>query len=112
MQMVWIVIQMFFNFLAILVSIGLGQPWIYLAVPFFVVIYYLAQLYYRRSSIEIQRLEATTRAPLFSYFSETLNGISTIRAYRVENEFLERQKEKLEYHNRYALIVLNNIPWV
>ena len=80
----------------------LGQYWFYLAIPVFVTIYYFAQMYYRRSSIEIQRLEAVTRAPLFSYFSETLNGIASIRAYQKEADFSEHNIAKLDYHNRFA----------
>ena len=30
---------------------------------------------------ELQRLDKVTLSPIFSHFSETLNGLQTIRAY-------------------------------
>ena len=40
----------------------------------------LAQRYYRASYIEMQRIDATTRSPIYAHFSETLNGVSTAAA--------------------------------
>jgi hypothetical protein len=48
-----------------------------------VVIYYLISSFYRRTSVELQRLEALSRSPLLSHFSETLAGRASIRAYAV-----------------------------
>lgn len=39
------------------------------------------QEYYRRTSVDLRRLEALARSPLYSHFSETLEGVSTLRAY-------------------------------
>ncbi|CAG2252267.1 ABCC9 [Mytilus edulis] len=51
------------------------------AIPLFI-LYYLIQLFFRASARELQRLDNTTKSPIFSHFSETLNGLQTIRAYR------------------------------
>ncbi|VDI08555.1 Hypothetical predicted protein [Mytilus galloprovincialis] len=50
------------------------------AIPLFI-LYYLIQLFFRASARELQRLDNTTKSPIFSHFSETLNGLQTIRAY-------------------------------
>lgn len=43
---------------------------------------------------ELTRLTGTTKAPLFSQFSETLNGVYTLRAYGAQERFV-----KTLYHN-------------
>lgn len=43
--------------------------------------------YYRRSNIELQRLDAVSRSPIYAHFSETLSGVETIRAYRMAEYF-------------------------
>ncbi|KAF8930951.1 hypothetical protein BGZ47_000301 [Haplosporangium gracile] len=43
--------------------------------------YYGLSLYYRSTSREVRRLDSTLRSKLYSYFSETLAGMGTLRAY-------------------------------
>lgn len=38
---------------------------------------------------EIVRLESITKSPVVSLFSETLNGVTTIRAFNKEDYFLK-----------------------
>ncbi|CAN8074321.1 unnamed protein product [Agarophyton chilense] len=39
------------------------------------------QEFYRKTSVDLRRLEALARSPLYSHFSETLDGVVTIRAF-------------------------------
>jgi len=56
----------------------LGSVWTLIAVPFAFLGYFLIQRYYRTASIELQRLESISRAPLFSHLSETLGTELTL----------------------------------
>ena len=51
---------------------------------------------YRGSARELKRLCSVTRSPVFSAFTEALNGVSTVRAYRVESRFNEKHLRRLE----------------
>ena len=54
------------------------------------VMYYALQLHYRRACVQLQRLDSTSRSPIQSYLSESLNGVSSIRAYEAQNRFIVR----------------------
>ncbi|KAJ3316940.1 hypothetical protein HDV06_002536, partial [Boothiomyces sp. JEL0866] len=47
---------------------------------------------YKPANIELKRLTSTGKSPLDSHISETLTGLATIRAYRVETSFISKQR--------------------
>ncbi|EEY62025.1 ATP-binding Cassette (ABC) Superfamily [Phytophthora infestans T30-4] len=57
--------------------------------------YYTSQRYFIKTSRELQRLDSISRSPIFALLSETLDGLSTIRAFGVETSFIG--------HNNYLL---------
>lgn len=58
--------------------------------------YYIAQRYYIKTSRELSRLESTSRSPIYALFSETLDGLSTIRAYGNERRLIEKNNRLLD----------------
>ncbi|ORZ35477.1 P-loop containing nucleoside triphosphate hydrolase protein [Catenaria anguillulae PL171] len=60
------------------------------------IVYYFVQLFYRRTSRELKRLEALSRSPLFAQYAETLSGTVTIRAYQSEDRFIQRNQELID----------------
>ena len=95
---------MFINTLGVTIStFGL----IIYATPFFavpllplLVMYYYIQLYYRRTSREIKRLDSIARSPLYAHFSETLSGLATIRAYKEQTRFVAGNDRLMDLNNR------------
>lgn len=75
------------SYFAILVVISLATPWFLVMLPPITVIYFLLQRFYIPGARELQRLEAVTRSPIYSGFSEAVNGLTTIRAYQREEHF-------------------------
>ncbi|KAJ7254410.1 hypothetical protein B0H12DRAFT_1115460 [Mycena haematopus] len=51
--------------------------------------YYMLSVGYLRSSRDLRRMEANTRSPIITGFSELLEGIVTVRAFGVEKRFLD-----------------------
>ena len=59
------------------------------------IIYAMSQRYFIKTSRELQRLDNISRSPVHALLSETLDGMTTIRAYAVEALFIQ--------HNNYLL---------
>ena len=66
--------------------------------------YYRVQGYFRSSNTEVQRLESISRTPIFASFSQTLSGISTIRAFG-QTEATNEQNERAYDANNVALVL-------
>eukprot|EP00457_Paulinella_chromatophora_P000127 gb/GEZN01000127.1/.p1 GENE.gb/GEZN01000127.1/~~gb/GEZN01000127.1/.p1 ORF type:complete len:795 (-),score=98.70 gb/GEZN01000127.1/:2430-4814(-) len=49
----------------------------------------MLQRYYSRSCTQLKRIESVTRSPVYNHFSETLLGLSTIRAFGISENFKE-----------------------
>jgi ABC-type multidrug transport system fused ATPase/permease subunit len=64
------------------------------------IIYFIIQKFYRASYIEMQRIDATTRSPIYAHFSETLTGVETLRAYGFEERFALSNEHKVDYNHR------------
>ena len=76
-------------FASIIVPI-VTNPWLlFLIVPLIVLVVYISK-YYLKASRELKRLESISRSPVFSHFSETLNGLDTIRTRDIQNNFVDQ----------------------
>lgn len=92
--------------------IAIVSPWFLLPFIPIMIVYYRTQKYYRHASREIKRLDAIARSPLFAHFSETLSGLSSIRAYREQERFITANQEKLDQNNRAYYIQLQSQRWL
>ncbi|KAI9355950.1 P-loop containing nucleoside triphosphate hydrolase protein [Zopfochytrium polystomum] len=55
-------------------------------------LYFFIMVFYRASRTELKRLDSTQRSPLYAHISETLAGLSSIRAFQAEKRFISRQR--------------------
>jgi ABC-type multidrug transport system fused ATPase/permease subunit len=60
-----------------------------ITMPFLMLIVWLIQGYYLRTSRQVRLLDIEAKSPLYSHITETVDGISTIRAYRWQTGFQE-----------------------
>uniref|UniRef100_A0A670HUY8 Multidrug resistance-associated protein 1-like n=1 Tax=Podarcis muralis TaxID=64176 RepID=A0A670HUY8_PODMU len=69
-------------------------------------LYFTVQRYYIASSRQIRRLSGATQTPIISHFSETLVGVSTIRAFGHQERFLNQNKDVV---NENMVCFYNNV---
>jgi len=73
--------------LSTLTIVSVSNPWFLGWLLPLSILYYLLQSHVKSANRDLKRLETVSRSPIFTHFSETLNGISTIRAYGAVKRF-------------------------
>jgi ABC-type multidrug transport system fused ATPase/permease subunit len=62
--------------------------------------YRFAQQYYIASSRELKRLDAVSRSPIYTHFSETIDGVTVVRSYGMEDTFVNTNRLRLDTNQR------------
>ncbi|PYI31455.1 putative multidrug resistance protein [Aspergillus indologenus CBS 114.80] len=82
-----------------LVQIGLitaGSSFMALSMPGLICLVYLLQNVYLRTSRQIRFLDLEAKSPLYTHFMETLEGLTTIRAFGWQEAFTARSNNLLD----------------
>ncbi|XP_033647176.1 ATP-binding cassette sub-family C member 8-like [Asterias rubens] len=78
----------------------------------FIFIYFLIMHYFLRTSRELQRLTNISKSPVYAHFSETLGGLSTIRAYKQQERFRTGLIQKIEKNNIMFMYLNTSNRWL
>ncbi|KAI1280795.1 ATP-binding cassette sub-family C member 3 [Halotydeus destructor] len=92
--------------------IGYATPYFLLLVVPTSLVYYYIQKFYIPTSRQLKRLESITRSPIFSHFSETLSGVSTIRAYKANQRFIDESDKRVDYNQMSVFSRLMANRWL
>ena len=87
-------------------------PWLILVIIPIVVVFVLVQLHYRKSSIDLQRLDAISRSPLQTTLSEVMDGAITIRVFEQQNKFTTKFFNYMDQNNIAMLTFIAAYRWV
>nr|XP_023396693.1 multidrug resistance-associated protein 1 isoform X3 [Loxodonta africana] len=107
------VIKMFmgslFSVVGACIIILLATPIAAVIIPPLGLIYFFVQRFYVASSRQLKRLESVSRSPVYSHFSETLLGVSVIRAFEEQERFIRQSDLKVDENQKayYPSIVAN-----
>ncbi|OMJ68057.1 hypothetical protein SteCoe_34601 [Stentor coeruleus] len=77
-------------------------PIVLLCIPLSLFLGYKIQQYYLGTSRELIRLESISKSPILQHFSETLSGLSTIRAFGYEKIFIKKYHELIDQSNAFG----------
>ncbi|KAG8710747.1 hypothetical protein FRC09_020949 [Ceratobasidium sp. 395] len=80
--------------------------WLGIMFPPLFVLYWYFSMYYRRTSIEVKRLDSILRSLLYAAFSEALTGLSTIRAYREQERFARVSERQIDVENKAYFVTI------
>ena len=67
---------------------------------------------YLTLSRELKRFESITRSPINQHFTETLTGVTTIRAFGDERRFMVQNMQNIDTNNRPFFFVWVNNRWM
>ncbi|CZT49492.1 related to multidrug resistance-associated protein [Rhynchosporium secalis] len=82
------------------------------SVPFILGVLYIVQRFYLRTSRQLRLLEIETKAPIFSHFIETLNGLVTIRAFGWTEAYLTKNLRLLDASQKPYYLLLCIQRWL
>lgn len=87
-------------------------PYFAIAVPFLAIIFVFFSDIYSGSSREIKRLEAVQRSVVYNNFNETLTGMATIKAYKAEQTFIDKNDYLLNRMNEAYFLLIATQRWL
>ncbi|KAG0232674.1 Canalicular multispecific organic anion transporter 2 [Actinomortierella wolfii] len=82
--------------LGTIIVIATATPIFLVVVPPLLIAYLFVQAYYMRSSRAMKRIDSVSKSPLYQHFSETLSGVSSIRALNASQRFIEENASKAD----------------
>jgi ATP-binding cassette, subfamily C (CFTR/MRP), member 1 len=110
--------QAFSQMLATVLNLLASYAYIATVFPIFLAVgvpvtflYYLLQRFYNRTSIELKRLDSISKSPIYAGFSETLGGLSTIRAYHKQLQFRNENMERIDVNQRAYFSTIASNRW-
>lgn len=94
----------------ILISVGSVYSLIFI-VPI-VLLYFLFQMFYISTSRQLKRIESTTRSPIYTHFSETVEGATSIRAFGADREFILQNNHLMDVNNSLYYLGFMTNRWL
>ncbi|XP_074269620.1 ABC transporter C family member 12-like isoform X1 [Silene latifolia] len=109
------------------VNIFLGQLWQLLsafvligivstislwAITPLMIFFHAAYLYYQSTSREVKRLDSISRSPVYAQFSEILNGLSSIQAYKAHDRMAYANGKFMDDNIRFTLANISSNRWL
>ncbi|CED85003.1 Multidrug resistance-associated protein/mitoxantrone resistance protein, ABC superfamily [Phaffia rhodozyma] len=91
-----VVVDFAFALLGAVALIGSIVPWFLVPATVLGYCYWRFSVDYIRCGRDLKRMEATAQSPIFSGFSETLEGVVTIRAFSSEKRFMENLQTQID----------------
>ncbi|KAJ3215679.1 hypothetical protein HDU67_000147 [Dinochytrium kinnereticum] len=93
-------------------SISIVIPQLLLAMIPVAFVYFKIGQFYLRASRSLKRIDSITRSPIFSHFSETINGAIVIRAFNDAHRFTEDAWQKFDSFNRSSYFSGISFLWL
>uniref|UniRef100_A0A8C4HM23 Multidrug resistance-associated protein 4 n=1 Tax=Dicentrarchus labrax TaxID=13489 RepID=A0A8C4HM23_DICLA len=104
-------IQVFLQILGVIAVSVSVIPWILIPVLPLLLFFLYLRRYFLQTSRDVKRLESTTRSPVFSHLSSSLQGLWTIRAFGAEERFQKTFDAHQDLHSGAWFLFLTTSRW-
>uniref|UniRef100_A0A9I9E0F0 ABC-type xenobiotic transporter n=1 Tax=Cucumis melo TaxID=3656 RepID=A0A9I9E0F0_CUCME len=107
-----ILLANFVGLLGIAVVLSYVQVFFLLLLLPFWYVYSKLQFFYRATARELRRLDSVSRSPIYSSFTETLDGSATIRAFKCEDFFFTRFTKHITLYQQTSYSEITASLWL
>lgn len=97
---------------SVLIVISISTPIFMVIILPLVIVYVCLIRVYIPSSRQLQRFGSSTKSPINLHFSETIQGISTIRAFQHENMFTDEFESRVQENLRFQYASVMATRWL
>ncbi|XP_072539979.1 ATP-binding cassette sub-family C member 4 isoform X2 [Salminus brasiliensis] len=104
-------IQVFLQIIGVIAVAASVIPWILIPVLPLLIVFLFLRRYFLQTSRDVKRLESTTRSPVFSHLSSSLQGLWTIRAFKAEERFQQTFDAHQDLHSEAWFLFLTTSRW-
>ncbi|CAM6031929.1 unnamed protein product, partial [Sphagnum compactum] len=101
------VVQIFLALAGIIIVVAIVNPYFLIPTIIIGIIFYLLRIFYLKTSTSLKRVEATNRSPIYSHLTASLNGLSTIRAFKAEQILVEEFDSHQDLHSSAFYLFLS-----
>nr|XP_006210591.1 canalicular multispecific organic anion transporter 1 isoform X1 [Vicugna pacos] len=102
----------FLGIISTLVMICLATPVFVVIIIPLGIIYVSVQIFYVATSRQLRRLDSVTRSPIYSHFSETVSGLSVIRAFEHQQRFLKHNEMSIDTNQKCVFSWITSNRWL
>ena len=93
------------------IIIGRANPWVLLILIPSIPLVLWIRTFYIRSSRQLKRLESVTRSPVYTLFSSSLDGFTSIRTFDIEKDFLNKFLERIDINSQSYFLLFSAARW-
>ena len=86
-------------------------PWFLVLLPIVFLLFYNLQENYRRTTRELKRFDSTSRSPIYTNFSSSLSGLSSIHAFSQFHTWTANHHAASDNNFRFGYLVLTASRW-
>ncbi|XP_078483709.1 ATP-binding cassette sub-family C member 4 [Ciona intestinalis] len=98
-------------FSILILSVTINYFVIVIVIPLSIYFIWLRQ-YYIKTSRDIKRMEGASRSPVFTHVSNTIQGLSTVRAFNMQDKFEEEFNNRQDLHSSAWFLFITGSRWL
>ncbi|XP_020852474.1 ATP-binding cassette sub-family C member 2 isoform X1 [Phascolarctos cinereus] len=102
----------FLGIISTLIMISVATPiFIAIIIPL-AIVYICVQRFYVATSRQLRRLDSVTKSPVYSHFSETVTGLSIIRAFEHQQRFHKHNENLIDTNKKCVFSWIISNRWL
>ena len=99
------------SFLGAVLVCSLYEKECLIFLPIFIILCWFLYRFYINCSRELNRIEGVLNSPILNLVNETIPGTATIRAYNLQNKYIELFQEKVDEHYKLEYYINGTGQW-